>query len=232
MVPGTYDFVIRAPGHGDTRVRAQVHAGHTTRLSNNLPTNLASSANGATATGDGVNQANLIDDTEGTNWASLSGDVAGKQVTVRLDPSKKAQEIGRVQVSALLHPQNQQDPGGDTGTQNRFSALRQFQLLACTLGKGVDCTQDSQFKLVFTSASNAFPAAAPRPVAPTQIMRSFNIPDTRASFLRLRVVTNQCTGQPAFRGDQDNDPGNITDCVQGSAQGTIVRASELQVFEE
>ncbi|HEX8927384.1 MAG TPA: peptidase M36, partial [Actinomycetota bacterium] len=231
MVPGTYDFVIRAPGHGDTRVRAEVSAGHTVRLGNNLPTNLASSANGATATGDGVNQANLIDDTEGTNWASLTGDVAGKQVTVRLDPSKNAQEIGRVQVSALLHPANPQDPGGDTGPQNRFSALRQFQLLTCTLGKGVDCSQDSQFSLIYTSASDAFPSVAPRPVAPTLIMRSFNIPDVKASFLRLRVVTNQCTGQPAFRGDQDNDPANVTDCVQGSPQGTIVRASELQAFE-
>jgi hypothetical protein len=78
----------------------------------------------------------------------------------------------------------------------------------------------------------AFPAIAPRPVAPTLIMRSFDIPDVKASFLRLRVVTNQCTGSPAFRGDQDNDPGNITDCVQGSPQGSIVRASELQVFHE
>jgi extracellular elastinolytic metalloproteinase len=232
MVPGTYDFVIRAAGHGDTRVRATVRAGHTVQLGDHLPTNLASSANGATATGDGVNQANLIDDTEGTNWASLTGDVAGKQVTVRLDPSRDTQEIGRVQVSALLRPANPQDPGGDTGPQNRFSALRQFQLLTCTLGKGVDCSQDSQFKPIFTSAGNAFPSVAPRPVAPTLIMRSFNIPDVKASFLRLRVVTNQCTGQPAFRGDQDNDPGNVTDCVQGSPQGTIVRASELQAFKK
>jgi extracellular elastinolytic metalloproteinase len=64
-------------------------------------------------------------------------------------------------------------------------------------------------------------------------MRSFKLgDDVRASFLRLRVVTNQCTGTPAFRGDQDNDPGNVTDCVAGSLQGGIVRASELQVFKE
>jgi hypothetical protein len=76
--------------------------------------------------------ATLIDDTEGTNWASLSGDVAGKQVTVRLDPSKVAQGFNRVQVSALLRPINQSDPGGDRATQNHFSALRQFELLGCT----------------------------------------------------------------------------------------------------
>jgi extracellular elastinolytic metalloproteinase len=46
------------------------------------------------------------------------------------------------------------------------------------------------------------------------------------------VATNQCTGTPAFRGDHDSDPGNVTDCVAGSAQGTIVRASELQVFND
>jgi hypothetical protein len=86
-----------------SEARAAAPAG-STKLSLHLPTNLASGANGATATGDGVDQANLIDDTEATNWASLSGDVAGEQVTVRLDPSRDAREIGRVQVSALLHP--------------------------------------------------------------------------------------------------------------------------------
>ena len=61
-------------------------------------------------------------------------------------------------------------------------------------------------------------------------LREFNIPTMRASFLRLRVVSNQCTGGPDFQGDQDKDPANITDCDLGSIQGTIVRAAELQVF--
>jgi extracellular elastinolytic metalloproteinase len=115
-------------------VRATIRAGHTTKFNLHLPTNLASGANGATATGDGVNQARLIDDTEGTNWASLSGDVAGKQVTIRLDPSKVAQAFNRVQVSALLRPANPADPGGDTGGQSRFSALRQGELPAPARG--------------------------------------------------------------------------------------------------
>ena len=232
MVPGHYDFVIQAPGHGAFRTRAVVLPGHTTVLDAELPTNLASSANGATATGDGVNLGSLIDDTEGSNWAFLNGDIAGRQVTVRLDPSGTSQEIGRVQVSALLRPRNQQDPGGDTETQSRFSALRQFQLLACTLGPGVDCTQDSQFKLIYTSAEDAFPGGAPRPIATDLNLRSFDIPDVHASFLRLRVVSNQCTAGPDFQGDQDNDPANVTDCDQGSIQGTRVRVSELQVFRK
>jgi hypothetical protein len=110
-------------------VRAQVRPGGTTTLRTELPTNLASVASGAMISGDGVNLGALIDDTEGTNWAFLNGDIAGRQVTVRLPGA--AQDVSRVQVSALLRPRDTQDPGGDTETQNRFSALRQFQLLAC-----------------------------------------------------------------------------------------------------
>jgi extracellular elastinolytic metalloproteinase len=230
MVPGSYDLLVQAPGHGALRTQVTVRAGRTTRLTMALPTNLASSANGATASGDGVNLASLIDDTEATDWASLNSPVAGRQVTVRLDPSKASHEISRAQVSALLRPANPADPGGDTGAQNRFSALRQFELLACTLGPGVDCTQDSQFRVVSSSSGNAFPAVAPRPVAPNLILRSFSIPNTRASFLRLRVLANQCTGGPDYQGDQDNDPANTTDCDLGSPQGLNVRAAELQVF--
>jgi extracellular elastinolytic metalloproteinase len=44
------------------------------------------------------------------------------------------------------------------------------------------------------------------------------------------VLTNQCTGGPAYQGDQDDDPENITDCDEGSDQDLNVRAAELQVF--
>jgi extracellular elastinolytic metalloproteinase len=137
-----------------------------------------------------------------------------------------------VQISALLRPRNLQDPGGDTETQSRFSAPRQFQLLTCTVGPGVDCSQDSQFELIYTSAEDAFPADAPRPVVTDLNLRSFDIPKVTASFLRLRVLTNQCTGGPDFQGNQDNDSANVTDCDQGSIQGTRVRVSELQVFRK
>jgi hypothetical protein len=75
---------------------------------------------GATASGDGVNLDNLIDDTEATNWASLSGPVLGKQVTVRLDPSLATHQVRRVQVSAMLRVNiaDANDPGG----QNRFNS--------------------------------------------------------------------------------------------------------------
>ena len=86
--------------------------------------------------------------------------------------------------------------------------------------------------MIYTSASDAFPAVAPRPTSPVLNLREFNIHNTRASFVRLRVLSNQCTGGPAFQGDQDNDPINVTDCDLGSPQGGNVRAAELQVFEK
>jgi hypothetical protein len=191
---------------------------------------LASRTNGATATGDGINLDKLIDDTEATNWASLGDDVRGKQVTVALDPSKPSHVIRRVQVSAMLRPTNSADPGGDTGGQSRYSTLREFAILTCAATARVDCTEDADFKLVFTSAEDAFPAIAPRPRAPELILRSFEIPQTKATHVRLKVVENQCTGTPDYRGDQDDDPRHNTDCVDGSTQDLNVRAAELQVF--
>jgi hypothetical protein len=229
LAPGTYELVARGNGFGAVRTTLTVKAGQLRDLAVNMRENLASAANGATTTGDGVNRGALIDDTESTNWAALGSPVAGKQVTVRLDPSSRALTFRRIQVSALLRtpvPSNTGDPAG----QNRFSALRSFELLACEVRGSVDCSQDSQFTSVFTSPPDAFPSGVPRPRAPELLMRSFAVPQTRASFVRLRVLTNQCTGQAAYQGDQDDDPLNTTDCRDGSDQDLNVRAAELQVF--
>jgi hypothetical protein len=232
MVPGIYDVVIQAPGYGHTRARLRIRPNRTQIFpSSSLLPNLASSARGASASGDGVNRAALIDDTEASNWASLNNaPVAGKQVTVRLDPSQATHAIRRIQVSALLRSRNPDDPEGDTGSQNRFTSLRQFELWACQARAGVDCSQNEHFQKVYTSPADAFPAAAPRPRARDMLLRSFEIPTTLASHVQLRVVSNQCTGAPAYAGDQDNDPRNVTDCAEGSAQDETVRAAELQVF--
>jgi hypothetical protein len=235
LVPGTYDFLVRADGFGTRKFVVTVRGGRTRDLPVHLRPNLASSQNGAVATGDGVNLDKLIDDTEATNWASLNTPVAGQEVTVRLDPSKSTHDIRRVQVSAMLRPPIVGD--ADPGAQSRFSALRQFEILTCSVRSGVDCTNDAEFTSVFVSPPDAFPAVVPRPRAPDLIIRSFAIPRTRASHVRLRVLENQCTGTPGYRGDQDNDPRHDTDCVTGSAavlgvsQGEVVRAAELQVFD-
>jgi extracellular elastinolytic metalloproteinase len=235
IVPGEYELVARGNGFGSKRLTASFGPGQVRDLPVNMSRNLASSASGATASGDGVNLGALIDDTEVTNWASLTGAVLGKQVTVRLDPSQPSHQVRRVQVSAMLrtNTNDANDPGG----QNRFSALRQFEIWACEAKAGIDCSQDSQFTRILTSPADAFPSGVPRPRAPELIMRSFDVPQTKATHVRLRVLTNQCTDGPAYQGDQDDDPGNSTDCDETTLPGfgvnaTRVRAAELQVFEQ
>jgi extracellular elastinolytic metalloproteinase len=152
-----------------------------------------------------------------------------------LGSPKASHLVRRVQVSAMLrvNTNDSNDPGG----QNRLSALRQFEIWACEAKGAVDCAQDAQFTRILTSPADAFPAGVPRPRAPELIMRSFDVPQTKATHVRLRVLTNQCTGGPAYQGDQDDDPANSTDCDETTLPGfnvnaSRVRAAELQVFEQ
>jgi hypothetical protein len=48
------------------------------------------------------------------------------------------------------------------------------------------------------------------------ILRSFTFPAVDASHVRIVVLENQCTGNPAFQGDQDSDPASGSDCREGS----------------
>jgi extracellular elastinolytic metalloproteinase len=226
IVPGTYSFLAVGNGFGHKRFTADIRSG-TRGLDPALLRNLAAAANGATATGDGVNQDKLVDETEATDWASLTAPVAGRQVTVDLAGTAPA-TVRRVQVSTLLRP-NINDPA-DPGGQNRFSALRQFQVLACNAGTGADCADPASYRAVFTSPAGAFPAIRPRPRAPELIMRSFAIPATTATHLRLQVVSSQCTGNPLYAGEQDADPRTTTDCATGSATAGQVRTAEFQAF--
>lgn len=233
LVPGTYDLLARANGFGHKRFTETLNAGQVKAPDVNMPTNLASTSNGATITGPGVNLIKVIDDTEASNWASLGSPVAGKQITVRLDPSEPSYRLKRLQVSAVLRHRIPADPGGDTATQSRFSALRQFEIWTCRVTSSVDCADDAEFSLAYTSPADAFPSIAPRPRAPELILRSFDIPDVRATYVRLVVLHNQCTGTPDYQGDQDDDPANtFTDCEDGSTQDDNVRIAELQVFKK
>jgi extracellular elastinolytic metalloproteinase len=219
LVPGNYELLVRANAFGTHRLPIDVAAGQTTTFSPALAANVASAARGAIATGDGAGPARLIDDTESTQWESLGAPVAGRQVTVQLAESGPPIQVGRVQVSALLTP-----------PQNRFSALRSFEILACEAGADGVCS-DAEFALVFRSPADAFPSIAPRPRAPDLNMRSFDVTPTPATHVRLRVVANQCTGAPDYAGEQDQDPRAGTNCATNSPQALNVRAAELQVFE-
>jgi extracellular elastinolytic metalloproteinase len=220
IVGGTYDFLVRANGFGHTRVEGVVVSPSGTQtLTVELKTNLASAANGATATGVGTRLGALIDDTEATNWESAGSPVADQAVIVDL-AGDEAHALGSVNVSALLF-----------AGQNRFTALRQFAIQTCTASAPTDCSVSSDFATVFTSPADAFPAVRPRPRAPNLIIRAFALSGS-ATHVRFVVLTNQCTGGPDFQGDQDDDPINITDCSAGSVQDLTVRAAEVQVFGE
>jgi hypothetical protein len=227
FAPGTYEFVANAPGYGHVRFRETFKGGHSEKVRIQFSENLASLTNGATATGDGTTLNNLIDDQEATNWTAegtITGgnlSVDGRKVTVDL-AGTKAEKIRRVQVSAMLNP-----------GQNRFTALRQFEIWTCNAAAGQDCASDAGYSLRYTSVADAFPAAVPRPTATDLILREFDVPDTNATHVRLVVKTSQCTGGPAYQGDQDADPANNADCdsnVPTNAAWRFVRAAELQVF--
>jgi hypothetical protein len=239
FAPGRYEFVANAPGYGHIRFRERLRAGQTATIRIRFADNLASATAGAAATGDtsgadataqALQLQNLIDDAEGTTWTTAGNvnptpvgnlSVDGKRVTVDL-AGDDAKKIRFVQVSALL-----------ANNVNRFTALRQFELWACNADGGADCSSEAGFSLAYTSPADAFPGDPPRPVAPHMLLRSFDIPDTLATHLRLVVKTNQCTGGPAFQGDQDADPAVNADCdsnVAATSTRNFVRAAELQAF--
>jgi extracellular elastinolytic metalloproteinase len=154
--------------------------------------------------------------------------VNNRRVTVDLAGSAP-QRISRAQVSALLGPVY--DPNTQTDqTQNRFTALRQFELWSCN-ARFADCSTNAGFNRVYASTADAFPADAPRPVAPALVLREFTFSPIQATHLRLVTRQSQCTGGPAFQGEQDADPHNATDCNAAGPETTrFVRAAELQAF--
>jgi hypothetical protein len=227
FVPGRYDFLVVAKGHGAFRFSANLKGAAQT-LDVRMPVNLASAAAGAAASGDGTGQALAIDETETTNWSADGRDaagtltgIAGKQVTIDL-AGTKAQALTDVQVSAMINP-----------GQSRFAALRSFELWACDSANS-DCATDAGYTKVYTSAADAFPGDAPRPNAPQLIMRDFKLPlKVKATHLRLRVLTSQCTGGPGYQGEQDADPSATTDCdtnVSAASTRRFVRIAEIQAF--
>jgi extracellular elastinolytic metalloproteinase len=227
FAPGRYELLAQAPGFGFVRFRGRFRSGDDETITIRMAQNWASSAAGAAATGDGgTSLPNLIDDTERTQWA-VPGTVTGGNLTV--DGSKATIDLAGtepinvkyVQVSAML-----------SAGQNRFTALRQFELWACNAKKD-DCSTDAGFTRVYTSPDNAFPGNPPRPVAPHLILRQFDVPNTKATHVRFVAKTSQCTGGPAFQGEQDADPAFTSDCdsnVPANSSRSFVRAAELQVF--
>jgi hypothetical protein len=213
LAPGTYKFYAVGKGFGGKRWTQTIYPGGSPVVGVVLPTNLASSTSGATITGDGTSLGALIDDAEATAWTGTGGAI-GRQVTVDL-PTAAAKLVARVQLSTF---------GGG------FAGLRQFEVLTCDATRGQDCATDAGYKSIYTSPADAFPAGQFRPKVPGQILRSFGVRPTPATHVRLRTLQNQCTGNPLYAGEQDNDPRAGTDCATTAAAGQSVNATEFQVF--
>ncbi|HEY8471532.1 MAG TPA: M36 family metallopeptidase [Natronosporangium sp.] len=220
--PDGYNFVAHAPGYGHVRFHVDdLQPGEDRTITIRFPTNVASLAQGAVATGDGERHGSLIDDTEATNWASDDRPVAGTQVTVALDG---AQTFTHAKASAMLVP-------GD----NRFTALRQFELYGCTAGNPANPTCDGSISAGWTrflvSPRDAFPAPNPRPSSPDLVIRTFAMPDTTATHVKFVVLANQCTGNKAYQGEQHADPAApSSDCRSTPVGAEGVRAAELQLL--
>jgi len=238
FVPGTYEFISRADGYGHTRFRLTLAAGQTRNVYVTMVSNVASSSKGATVVDSPVcgGEPFLIDDTEEQNMACLN--VPGGAINVSKPglvvdlAGTQPVKVGRVQVSTMLRAANA-NMGHDPAGQNRFTALRQFEIWTCTAAAAnSNCTAPPLgYTKRLTSAPNAFPSVAPRPVSPELIIRNFQLPAAvDATHLQLVVLNNQCTGGPDFQGEQDNDLVNFTDCDTASASYNDVRIAELQAF--
>lgn len=230
-----YDFIAHARGYGHVRFRLdELKPGEVRNVTIRFPTNHASTFKGAVATGDGQRHQALLDDTEATNWASTGRPAPGTEVLVQLGGPRT---FDVAKVSAMLTLDVIDSPSGPrTVAQNRFTALREFELYACTATPAQPCdpSEPDTFRRILNSHPDAFPGDNPRPVAPHLIIRTFEVPRTTATHVLLRVIDNQCTGQESFQGEQDHDPANVTDCRTGSPplppRGNEVRAAELQLL--
>ncbi|MDQ3618771.1 MAG: M36 family metallopeptidase [Actinomycetota bacterium] len=221
-----YNFIAHAPGYGHVRFHVKnLDPGEARTITVRFPTNHASQSKGAVATGDGENHNRLIDDTEGTNWQALGAPVQGRQVVVQFAGPRS---FSQAKVSAMLVP-----PAPGQPSQSRFSALRQFELYACTAGGASNPTcagdNDDGWRRITLSTKDAFPSVNPRPTVPTLTIRKFEVPTTTATHVRLVVLHNQCTGQDSYHGEQDNDESNPTEC-RGTSAAQQVRAAELQIL--
>ncbi|MGA9747203.1 MAG: M36 family metallopeptidase, partial [Nocardioides sp.] len=244
LAPGTYDVLFVGEGSGHTRSTLKVAGGRASTKTIGVKSNVASSASGAKVVGasaGSLNAAGLIDDTEASNWAGVN-DTDGVDVTnpfVVVDLAGGARTLRTARVSAMLRPGDASgeelpvsaaDDDPDAGS--RFTALRRFAIEACLQSAETSCVGDDvTWTRIYTSPTDAFPGVRPRPVAPNLNLRSFDIPDTRATHVRFVALENQCTGFDGYAGELDNDPLNDTDCAAASDRDQSVRAAELQLFE-
>jgi uncharacterized repeat protein (TIGR01451 family) len=268
FAPGVYQAYVQAPGYGHRRFALTVNPGPgSSNWEIGMDLNVASRANGADASAafpaaptPATDEDNLIDDTEETQWdtgtlpANVNDPLLG-QPDVIIDLAGTQPRIARlVNISAVAEA-------------GRTSSLRRFRIEVCNDG-GVPgaCAIPTALNYTQIFQSNANPAATPcpvstpagaqvfcnethlafpaqsfRPVAPNQLLRSFDISPANeqlqaglggVTHLRMIALDNQCTGEPRYAGDQENDPTTpTTDCATSAATRNVLRMSEIEVFE-
>jgi uncharacterized repeat protein (TIGR01451 family) len=247
FAPGTYRLLVQAPGFGHRRSILTVHpGGGTSNWELGMEQNVASQTHGADATAVFGNATAdfLLDDTEDTQWdtGTLPANVNVTQPDVVIDLAGTSPRYVRLaRISAVAEA-------------GRTSSLRRFRLQVCNDGgvpgacavptvlnyttvyeSGPNTTQGCALDPACPETRVSFPAQSFRPVAPNQLIRTFDIAPANeqlATHVRLVALDNQCTGEPRYAGDQENDPTTpTTDCSTSATTRNVLRMSEIEIFE-
>ena len=171
-----------------------------------------------------MNLDRIADDTEATNWASLTASPAGRSPSTW--PATAPQPVTTVNVSALLRPAITGD--ADPGAQNGFSALRSFA------DPGLRRNRRRLRHGPGSPGLHQRGRRVPRWRVPAWRrelnLRSFRVPTDLATHVRLEVLTSQCTGGPATPVSRTTTRAAATDCATASPSRNQVRIAEFQVF--
>ena len=251
FAPGTYEFIATAPGYGAVRFRKTFKANVNPTITLRFAPNYASTTQGAH--GDGRRRAGherrgtvVQADADGAqephrrlggHRLAGGGDPGRRRGVERRRRAGDDRPRGLAPADASATSRSARCSGrcstptrAPTWRRTASRPLRQFEIWTCN-DQAADCSQDDSYQRAYASASDAFPADAPRPVAPMMLLRNFTFSPVKATHLRIVVRNSQCTGGPAYQGEQDADPNNATDCnAAGPATTRFVRVAEVQAF--
>ena len=91
--------------------------------------------------------------------------------------------------------------------RTRSARCGRSQILACNATDGRLHAGRRATSAVFTSAAGRVPRRARSGRSARELnLRTFAVPPTVATHLRIRVLASQCTGGPLYAGEQDDDP--------------------------
>ena len=154
LLPGEYSFVARADGRGAQKFTRTIAAGKLVDLTVTMPANRASGAERRDDHGRG-RQPRAPDRRHRGDQLGRRRARARRRGRPRSPCSSPAASrlVDRVQASALLRAADDTDDQADPGAQNRFTALRQFEILTCS----GTCADDGDFDSIFTEPRRRVP---------------------------------------------------------------------------